>query len=215
MATKNLLQREDTWAILIGFILLLTGLTIYFANPPSALQQTIKTTNTVMERESAKFPFKSIEWYAAFDEQQSVKGSGTPIGKFLKKLTGKPSGWTSSPMEALFLTEAQAASKKTANSVKFQAAQQQVSGALSRLMLVIEKYPDLKANQNFLALQTQLEGTENRITNERRMFNEAVQSYNTYILKLPQNLIASISGFAKKPYFETDKANEEAPKISF
>ena len=87
---------------------------------------------------------------------------------------------------------------------KFQEVQKQMSGSLSRLMLVIERYPDLKANQNFLALQTQLEGTENRITNERRMFNESVKFYNTYIRKIPQNLIAAIFGFEKKPYFEAE-----------
>ncbi|NQY79091.1 MAG: LemA family protein [Candidatus Caenarcaniphilales bacterium] len=98
---------------------------------------------------------------------------------------------------------------------KFQAAQKQMSGALSRLMVVMERYPDLKANQNFLALQTQLEGTENRITNERRIFNETVKLYNTYIRKLPQNLIAGITGFEKKPYFEAEESAKEAPKVTF
>ena len=98
---------------------------------------------------------------------------------------------------------------------KFQAAQKQMSGALSRLMVVIERYPDLKANQNFLALQTQLEGTENRITNERRMFNDAVKLYNTYIRKLPQNVIAAITGFEKKPYFEAEESAKEAPQVNF
>ncbi|MCH2226913.1 MAG: LemA family protein [Candidatus Caenarcaniphilales bacterium] len=98
---------------------------------------------------------------------------------------------------------------------KFQEVQKQMSGSLSRLMLVIERYPDLKANQNFLALQTQLEGTENRITNERRMFNESVKFYNTYIRKIPQNLIAAIFGFEKKPYFEAEESAKEAPKVSF
>ncbi len=98
---------------------------------------------------------------------------------------------------------------------KFQAAQKQMSGALSRLMVVMERYPDLKANQNFLALQTQLEGTENRITNERRIFNETVKLYNTYIRKLPQSLIAGITGFEKKPYFEAEESVKEAPKVTF
>lgn len=98
---------------------------------------------------------------------------------------------------------------------KFQAAQKQMSGALSRLMVVMERYPDLKANQNFLALQTQLEGTENRITNERRIFNETVKLYNTYIRKLPQNLIAGVTGFEKKPYFEAEESAKEVPKVTF
>lgn len=98
---------------------------------------------------------------------------------------------------------------------KFQQAQQGMSSALARLMVVVEKYPDLKANQNFLELQSQLEGTENRITVERRNFNEAAQDYNTYIRKFPKNLWASMFGFEKKPYFEAEKGSEKAPKVEF
>jgi LemA protein len=101
------------------------------------------------------------------------------------------------------------------NLAKFQSAQKQLSGSLSRLMLVIEKYPDLKANENFLALQSQLEGTENRIANERRMFNDATKEYNTFIKLMPQALIAGITGFKDKAYFEADKEAEKAPKVSF
>lgn len=85
---------------------------------------------------------------------------------------------------------------------QFQAAQDGLSSALSRLMVVVEQYPELKANQNFLDLQAQLEGTENRIAVERRKFNESTQGYNTYIRKFPQLIVASIFGFDKKEYFE-------------
>lgn len=98
---------------------------------------------------------------------------------------------------------------------KFQAAQDGLSSALSKLMVVVERYPDLKANQNFLELQSQLEGTENRIAVERKKFNEAAQSYNTYIRKFPNNFIAGWFDFEKKDYFEATQGAEEAPKVEF
>lgn len=98
---------------------------------------------------------------------------------------------------------------------QFQQAQTGLSSALGRLMVVVEKYPDLKANENFLNLQAQLEGTENRITVERQKFNTAAQGYNTYIRKFPQSFIASFKGFGKKAYFEAEKGSEKAPKVQF
>jgi len=98
---------------------------------------------------------------------------------------------------------------------QFQEAQAGLSSALSRLMVVVEQYPDLKANQNFLDLQAQLEGTENRIAVERRKFNETARSFNTYIRKFPKNLYASMFGFEKKAYFEAEKGAEKAPEVSF
>ncbi|NPA36036.1 MAG: LemA family protein [Chlorobi bacterium] len=98
---------------------------------------------------------------------------------------------------------------------KFQQAQDGLSSALSRLMVVMERYPDLKANQNFLDLQAQLEGTENRIAVERRKFNEATRKYNTYIKKFPHNMIAGMFGFEKKPYFKAEEKAKEAPTVKF
>ncbi len=98
---------------------------------------------------------------------------------------------------------------------KFQESQAALSGALSRLLVVVEKYPDLKANQNFLELQSQLEGTENRISVERRRFNELVQDYNAYIRKFPNNLISGMFGFEKKGYFKADAGSDKAPKVEF
>jgi LemA protein len=98
---------------------------------------------------------------------------------------------------------------------QFQQAQQGLSSALSRLMVVVERYPDLKANQNFIKLQDQLEGTENRIAVERRRFNKVTQGYNTYIRKFPQTMLAGMYGFEKKGYFEADQGAEEAPEVSF
>lgn len=97
----------------------------------------------------------------------------------------------------------------------FQAAQGQLSGALSRLLVTVERYPDLKANQSFLGLQSQLEGTENRIKIERDRFNTSVKSFNTTIRKFPKTIIASSFGFEKKGYFEADAGTERAPEVSF
>jgi LemA protein len=97
----------------------------------------------------------------------------------------------------------------------FQQAQEGLSGALSRLMVVVEKYPDLKANQNFLELQAQLEGTENRITVERQKFNEETKGYNTFIKLFPKNMLAGMFGFESKPYFSAQAGAETAPKVSF
>ncbi|MDP3463562.1 MAG: LemA family protein [Bacteroidales bacterium] len=102
-----------------------------------------------------------------------------------------------------------------ANMQAFQQAQEGLSGALSRLMVVVEKYPDLKSNQNFLELQSQLEGTENRITVERQKFNDTTRDYNTYLKKFPQTLFAGMFGFEVKPYFEAVKGSEIAPKVEF
>jgi len=112
---------------------------------------------------------------------------------------------TSTTLDANNLTEE--------NLKAFQAAQDQVSGALSRLLVTVEKYPDLKANQNYLDLQSQLESCENSIANARREFNETAKNYNTYLRKLPNNIIASMFNFDKKPYFEASEAAQEAPNV--
>lgn len=98
---------------------------------------------------------------------------------------------------------------------QFQQAQEQLSGALSRLLVTVERYPELKANQNFLELQAQLEGTENRIAVERQRFNETVQSYNSYIRSFPQNIIAGWFDFERKGYFEAEQGAQDAPTVSF
>ena len=98
---------------------------------------------------------------------------------------------------------------------QFQAAQGELSNALSRLMVVVERYPDLKANQNFLELQAQLEGTENRISVERKRFNETAQSYNTNIRSFPTNILAGMFGFQPKAYFAAESGAEKAPTVEF
>lgn len=98
---------------------------------------------------------------------------------------------------------------------KFEAMQGELSSALSRLMAISENYPDLKANQNFLSLQSQLEGTENRISVERNRYNEAIRSYNTLIKMFPQSFVASMSNFTVKPYFEASQNAQVTPKVEF
>ena len=98
---------------------------------------------------------------------------------------------------------------------RFQDAQNQLGGALSRLLVTVERYPELKSNQNFLALQSQLEGTENRITVERQRFNEAVREYNTKIKLMPGALVARVMGFKEKAFFESTPGSETAPKVKF
>lgn len=98
---------------------------------------------------------------------------------------------------------------------KYMQAQDGLTSALSRLMVVMEKYPDLKASDLFQNLMTQLEGTENRITVERRNFNESAQSYNTTLKQFPGNLVAAYFHFAEMPYFEADKDAKKAPKVNF
>jgi len=108
------------------------------------------------------------------------------------------------------------ASKLDATSMqKFQAAQGELTGSLSKLLVSVERYPELKANQNFLELQAQLEGTENRVSVERNRFNTVTKEYNSYIKKLQNKLIAGLFGFDEKPYFEADAGAEKVPEVQF
>lgn len=98
---------------------------------------------------------------------------------------------------------------------QFQQAQGGLSNALSRLLVSVERYPDIKSNQNFLQLQSQLEGTENRISVARNRYNEAVRQYNTYIRKFPNNIFAGMFGFERKPTFQAEEGAENAPDVEF
>jgi len=98
---------------------------------------------------------------------------------------------------------------------KFQQAQAGLTSALSRLMVVVERYPELKANQNFLELQNQLEGTENRISVERMRFNESAQAYNTRVMRFPTNIFARLFGFERKAYFQAAPGSDQAPTVDF
>ena len=97
----------------------------------------------------------------------------------------------------------------------YQRAQGEIGSALSRLLAVTENYPELKANENFQTLQAQLEGTENRISVDRRKFNEVAKAYNTSIRRFPRNILAGMFGFEKRPYFEAQEGAEKAPEVKF
>jgi LemA protein len=98
---------------------------------------------------------------------------------------------------------------------QFAGAQENLSGALSRLLVVVERYPDLKSNQNFLELQSQLEGTENRIAVERKRYNDVAQEFNTAVLRFPANMVANMSGFKPKAYFKGAAGSQNAPEVNF
>jgi LemA protein len=137
----------------------------------------------------------------------TVKGYATHEQETFTKVTEARSKATSVTIDASNMTEE--------DMKRFQAAQGEVSSALSRLLAVAEAYPDLKANQNFLELQSQLEGTENRIAVERRKFNETATSYNTEIKRFPTVLFAGAFGFKERPYFASEAGSQVAPKVQF
>ena len=137
----------------------------------------------------------------------TVKGAADFEKSTLEAVTQARAGATSIHLDANDLTPEKLQ--------QFQQAQAQLSGALGRLLAVAENYPQLKAVQNFQDLQAQLEGTENRINEARRQFNEAAQGYNASRQKFPRVIIASLFGFKDKPYFEADKGSEKAPTVKF
>jgi LemA protein len=137
----------------------------------------------------------------------TVKGYAAHESEVLESVTKARAEATSVKIDASNLT--------AENMQKFQAAQGSMTSALGRLLAVAERYPDLKANQNFLELQAQLEGTENRIAVERRRFNEAVKGFNTYIRKFPNNMLAGMFGFERQASFEAEEGTEKAPDVQF
>ena len=139
---------------------------------------------------------------------ETVKGFAAQERTVLEEVTRARASASSIQLTPQALTDPKALER-------FQAAQNQLSGALSRLLVTVERYPDLKSNANFLALQTQLEGTENRITVERRRFNEAVRDYNTRLRLFPGSVVASRAGYQPKAFFEATGDAATAPKVKF
>lgn len=137
----------------------------------------------------------------------TVKGYATHEEATLTKVTEARAKATSITLSADDLTEE--------NLAKYQQAQNELSGALKSLLAVSEAYPDLKANENFLNLQAQLEGTENRIATERMRYTEVVRDYNTAIKKFPTNIYAGWFGFEAKPQFKAEAGAEKAPEVKF
>lgn len=137
----------------------------------------------------------------------TVKGYSAHESETLTKVTEARAKATSITISGDDLTEE--------NLQKYQQAQNELSGALKSLLAVSEAYPDLKANENFMALQAQLEGTENRISTERRRYTEAVMDYNTAIQKFPTNIYAGWFGFKEKPQFKAEAGAQKAPEVNF
>src|SRR5438552_1008305 len=139
---------------------------------------------------------------------ETVKGFAAQERTVLEEVTRARASASSIQLTPQALTDPKALER-------FQAAQNQLSGALSRLLVTVERYPDLKSNANFLALQTQLEGTENRITVERRRFNEAVRDYNTRLRLFPGSVVASPGGYHANTFFWASGGASTAPKVKF
>jgi LemA protein len=139
---------------------------------------------------------------------ETVKGYAAQERTVLEEVTRARAGASGIQLTPQMLNDPEAMKK-------FQEAQNQLGGALSRLLVTVERYPELKSNQNFLALQTQLEGTENRISVERMRFNTAVRDYNTRLRVFPGSLVASLRGFTEKAYFEATPGSQAPPKVSF
>ncbi len=145
---------------------------------------------------------RTVQGAADFEKStlEAVVSARSRVGQVT--MAGGPPGTGGAPTEQSTLDQ-------------FAAAQQGLSSALSRLLVVVERYPELKANQGFLELQSQLEGTENRISVERNRYNKAAQDYNTAIRRFPASVVASISDFKTRPYFKGVAGSQQAPQVDF
>ena len=207
LLAKGILKKMKSSKILIGFlglfgvglvtILLVVGWFISTANTMVSLDEGVKASRSqvenVYQRRMDLIP----------NLVNTVKGYAKHEATVLEEVTKARA------------SAGQVKINNPADLPKFSQAQGELSNALSRLMVVVEKYPELKANQGFLELQSQLEGTENRITVERQKFNQVAQKYNTYIKFFPQSFVAGMRGFVEKPYFQADVAAKTAPKVEF
>jgi LemA protein len=185
--------------VIIGLLVLLVvwGLGIYngLVSKQESVEKAVGNVQTAYQKRADLIPnlIATVKNYAEYEA-----GTLTAVVEARAKAT-------SVTLDASNLTEE---SLKT-----FQAAQDQMSSALSRLLVTVEQYPDLKANQNYLDLQSQLEGCENTIANARREFNETAREYNTAVRRFPASIIAGMFGFDKKPYFEASEAAQQAPDV--
>ncbi len=185
--------------VIIGLLVLLVvwGLGIYngLVSKQESVEKAVGNVQTAYQKRADLIPnlVATVKNYAEYEA-----GTLTAVVEARAKAT-------SVTLDVSNLTEE---SLKT-----FQAAQDQISSALSRLLVTVEQYPDLKANQNYLDLQSQLEACENSIANARREFNETAREYNTAVRRFPASIIAGMFGFDKKPYFEASEAAQQAPDV--
>lgn len=184
-------------AAIVALIAIMAGIYNKMVKLDETVQQAWAQVENVYQRRADLIPnlVKTVQGAAEFEK-------GT-----LESVVNARSKASSMQIDPSNLTEE--------NIAKFQQVQDELSSALNRLMVVIERYPELKANQNFLELQAQLEGTENRIAVERKKFNETVQNYNTVIRRFPNNIFAGMFNFDKKGYFKAKEGAENAPEVDF
>ena len=147
---------------------------------------------------------RTVQGAANFEKStlEAVVNARSRVGQVSAPAGGPPGAQSATPNDPQAMAQ-------------FQAAQDGLSSALSRLLVVVERYPDLKSNQNFLELQSQLEGTENRIAVERRRYNEVAGNFNATVLKFPTNLVANFSGFKPKAFFRAQAGASQAPEVNF
>lgn len=194
-------KKRRTWIIVLAVVLIAVMWGVKKYNGFISLEEGVTgqwaNVENVYQRRADLIPnlVSTVKGYADF-EQETLTGVIEARAK-ATSITVDPTNMTPQSMAA------------------FQQAQDGLGSALSRLMVTVERYPELKANQNFLELQSQLEGTENRIAVERRKFNEITRGYNTTIRKFPNSMIAGITGFEKKAYFEAVAGSENAPVVEF
>ena len=183
--------------LILALLAVLWGMKIYngLVSQQEAVETAVGNVQTAYQKRADLIPnlVATVKNYAEYEA-----GTLTAVVEARAKATA-------TTLDASNLTEE--------NMKAFQAAQDEMSGALSRLLVTVEQYPDLKANQNYLDLQSQLEACENTIANARREFNETAKAYNTAIRRFPANIVANMFGFDKKPYFEASEAAQQAPDV--
>lgn len=190
---------KKTWLIILWLVVLFGFMVIWRYNTIVGLDEWVETARAQVENQY----------------QRRVD--------LIPNLVETVKGFASQEQEVLTsVTEARASATKTSVNINdaqelaaFQQSQGELSSALSRLLVAVEAYPDLKSNQNFLELQAQLEGTENRISVERKNYNDTVKKYNTYTRRFPGNIIAGLFGFERANLFESVEGSENAPKVEF
>jgi len=195
-------NKRSLWIIVIVVLIGMIGLSAYrgyngMVTKNEKVDEQWSNVENVYQRRADLIPnlVNTVKGYADFES------------KTLTAVIEARSKATSVQIDPKNMTEA--------NMKQFQDAQAGLGSALSRLMVVVEQYPNLKANQNFLDLQAQLEGTENRIATERRKFNETARDYNTFIRMFPKNIWSGLFNFDKKPYFEAAEGSDKAPEVKF
>ncbi|MBE6247587.1 MAG: LemA family protein [Bacteroidales bacterium] len=194
---KGLIALLAVGAVLLGLFFWFQGNYNNMVKLDEGVQAAWSQVENVYQRRADLIPnlVATVKGYAQH-EQQTLEGVISARSK-ATQITVDPENLTSEEL------------------AKYQKAQGELGAALGKLLAITENYPDLKANENFLSLQSQLEGTENRITVERNKYNQVAREYNTTIRQFPKNIVAGMFGFEKKPYFEAQEGAETAPKVEF